>query len=233
MRTIDTQWRERLRARMASCADVGGTLDFALMVLDRFMQPDDPETQLAAGQDIGDDATAIADLRQLADQTDSENARHALGIRLMESRDPASQAEGRALLEQRAPNDANVVSFLAGCFSAGCGFFRGDPGVAVAWLEQAAGLGEWWALNTQIMDLQTAGQTTDVWSWALYRLDLAEAGRFETGQPQTFFIGQSAQTAFQLEGTLNADQQAAGRAAERVIAAHWLAHAEIAQACAG
>src|SRR5665213_1066788 len=97
------------------------------MALDRFLRPDDPDTQLAEAADIRDDATAIADLHQLADQTASENARRVLGERLMQSADVGNQAEGRALLEQLAANDADVVSFFAMCFHERCGFFRGDP----------------------------------------------------------------------------------------------------------
>ncbi len=138
LHTIDAQQQERLQARIASCADVGGIWDFALLVLNRFMQPDDPGMQLAEAGDIRDDATAIADLRQLADQTDSEGAKRALGMRLIESKEAANQAEGLALLEQLATGDADIVSFLAGCFQQGCGAFRGDPGVADACLDLAS-----------------------------------------------------------------------------------------------
>jgi hypothetical protein len=230
---IDAQQRERLRARIIGCGDVGGVGDFALMALDRFLRPDDPDTQLAEAADIRDDATAIADLRQLADQTASENARRVLGERLMQSADVGNQAEGRALLEQLAANDADVVSFLAMCFHERCGFFRGDPDVAEAWVERAAGLGEWWALTTHMADLGTTGQTAEAWGWALYRLDLASAGCFETNQPQFVGIAQAAQDAFRLEHSLDADQQATGRAAALAIAAQWETQAATRLGCAG
>ena len=232
VRAIDAQWRERLRARIASCADVGGVLDFALMALDRFVGPADADAQLAEAADISDDATAIADLRPLVDQTGSENARRALGERLMRSRDVGNQAEGRALLEQLAIDDGDIVSFLAACFSKGCGFFRGDPGVAEAWTERAAGLGEWWALTTHLADLETAGHPADAWAWALYRLDLAQAGCFEENQPQFIFIAQAAQDVFRIERSLNADQQAAGRTAARAIEVRWKAQAAARLGCA-
>lgn len=233
LHTIDAQQQERLQARIASCADVGGIWDFALLVLNRFMQPDDPGMQLAEAGDIRDDATAIADLRQLADQTDSEGAKRALGMRLIESKEAANQAEGLALLEQLATGDADIVSFLAGCFQQGCGAFRGDPGVADAWVERAARLGEWGMLSTYITKLQTAGQPVDAWAWALYRLDLASAGCFEMGEPQLAYIAQSAQDAFRLEQMLGAAQQAAGRAAAAAIAAQSWATATARLDCGG
>ena len=231
-RAIDAQWRERLRARIASCADVGGVLDFALMALDRFVRPADADAQLAEVADVSDDATAIANLRLLADQTGSENARRALGERLMQSRDVGNQAEGRALLEQLAIDDGDIVSFLAACFNKGCGFFRGDPSAAEAWIERAAGLGEWWALTTHMAELETTGQPADAWAWALYRLDLAQAGCFEENQPQFMFIAQAAQDAFRIEQSLNADQQAAGRRAARAIEVSWEAQAAAKLGCA-
>lgn len=233
VRAIDAQSRQRLHARIASCADVGGVWDFALMALDRFMRSDDPDTQLAAAEDIGDDTTAIADLRELAaSQADSETSRRALGERLMQSGNPVDQSEGRAMLERLAEDDADVVSFLAACFSKGCGHFRGDPAVADVWVEHAAGLGDLWAFDTRIAKLQAAGQTTDAWAWALYRLDLALAGCFEFGQPQPVWIAQAAQAALRLEGSLDSAQRAAAHAAAQAISIRWEAQAAARLGCA-
>ncbi|MFI4970891.1 MAG: hypothetical protein ACHP7D_11860 [Lysobacterales bacterium] len=233
LRAVDSAWRDRLDARVVSCADIGGVWDFALMALDRFMRPEDAGMQLAAAQDIDDDATAIADLRQLAGQTDDTNARRALDERLMRSGDIGEQAEGRELLEQLAADDPDVVSFLAMCFRESCGHFHGDPSVADAWVERAAGLGDWWALNTRIADLQAAARTTDAWAWALYRLDLAQAGCFETNQPQLMYIAQAAQDVFRLESALSAGQQAQGRVTASAITTRWEAQAAARLGCAG
>ncbi len=76
--------RENARAR--DCAQVGGIWDFMRMAIDRFMQPDNPELALVEAEQIEDDGKAIGQLRRLSSQLGSEEARRALGKRLLESR---------------------------------------------------------------------------------------------------------------------------------------------------
>lgn len=231
LHAIDAEQHQRLDARVASCADVEGVWDFVSMALDRFMQPPDEDAQLEqAGDD--DDDHAIADLREIANTYRDRKSSVALGKRLMQSRNPANQRDGRTLLESLAADDGDVISFLAGCFRAGCGFFHADTTVADAWVEHAAGLGEWWALGTRITDLQAAQQPAAAWAWALYRLDLADAGCFESGQPQLMYVAQSARDAFALEQGLSAAGQTQGRATASAIAIRWEAQAAARLACA-
>lgn len=135
------------------------------------------------------------------------------------------------MLEQLASGDADIVDFLAACFSHGCGGFGGDPAVADAWVERAAGMGSLWALPARIAELETSGDTSGAWAWALYRLDLARLGCFEQFQPQWTWIAQAAQDVFRLQAALSPAQQTAGRAAAVTIAMRWQAQATARFAC--
>jgi hypothetical protein len=231
LRALDAQQQERLHAHVERCAGVGGVLDFALMAMDRAIRPDDPQMQLFEATEIDDDDEAIAALRSLASNADDTPARSELGRRLMRSRNLQEQFEGRAMLEQLASGDADIVDFLAACFSHGCGGFGGDPAVADAWVERAAGMGSLWALPARIAELETSGDTSGAWAWALYRLDLARLGCFEQFQPQWTWIAQAAQDVFRLQAALSPAQQTAGRAAAVTIAMRWQAQATARFAC--
>lgn len=227
LRALDAQQQERLRAHVERCAGVGGVADFALMAMDRAMRPDDPDMLLAEAAEIDEDDEAIAALRSLASNDDDAPARSELGRRLMRSRNPQEQLEGRVMLEQIAGGDPDIADFLAACFSHGCGGFGGDSTVADAWVEQAAGMGSRWALDVHIGKLETAGDASGAWAWALYRLDLALLGCFEQFQPQWTWIAQDAQDVFRLEATLSPAQLASGRATADAIAAAWHARATV------
>jgi hypothetical protein len=240
LRALDARQQERLRAHIERCAlrahierraDVGGVLDFALIAMDRAMRPDDPQTLLAEASEIVADDEAIAALRSLASTEDNAAARSALGQRLMRSRNLQEQHEGRAMLEQLASGDPDIVDFLAACFSHGCGGFGGDSEVADAWVERAAGMGSRWALAARVGTLETTGNAAGAWAWALYRLDLARLGCFEQFQPQWTWIAQAAQDVFRLQAALSPAQQAAGRAAADAIAMRWLASATVRYSC--
>lgn len=202
-------------------------MDFALLATDRAMVLDDPHAQFEEAMEIADDAEAIAALRGLAGREDSPELQDALGRRLMRSGDP----EGRAMLERLADDNPDVVDFLAGCFDRGCDEFRGDPLVADAWSERAAGMGAWMSLGMHIGKLAAAGNATDAWAWALYRLELARLGCFEVFRPQSAWLTQAAQSAFAMQSMLSSAQQAAGRAAAGLIAGTWQARATARFAC--
>lgn len=221
LRTLDAQQQERLRAHVERCAGVGGVLDFALMAMDRAMRPDDPQMQLAEAEEIDDDDEAIVALRSLASNGHDALARSALGRRLMRSRNLPEQLEGRAMLEQLASEDPDIVDFLAACFSVGCGGFHGDPAVADAWVERSAGMGSRWALAARIGKLEATDDGMGAWAWALYRLDLARLGCFEQFQPQWAWIAQDSRDVFRLQATLSPAQQAVGRVAADAIAVRW------------
>ncbi|MGA9342840.1 MAG: hypothetical protein WBV61_11005, partial [Rhodanobacteraceae bacterium] len=235
---IDDAQLARRTAFIASCAKIGGVRDFALSLLDRFVQPDDPQTQLDYVLAEEDDATAIPDLRRLASEMDSDVARRALGERLIQSRDPRDRDEGRALLERLAnsahgasPEWRNAIGFLANCLRNGCGSFPRDPAAAQAWLERAAGLGFAWALNTQIGDLQASGNTSTAWAWASYRFDLARASCTQSDAPELFALVEAAETAYRIGALLNATDQARGNAELARIHATWWAQATAALDC--
>ncbi len=197
VRALDTEIQQRQATRIGDCEGVGGIMGFALMTIDRFFNADDPQLQLAAAQDDDDDAEAIGDLRRLAGELDDTPSRRALAERLTKSRNVAEQSEGRAMLERLASDgDGDAVVFLALCLHDGCGFFDADRAAAAVWVEQAAGIGEWSTLALQIADLTATAQPIEAHAWALYRLQLAQAGCFESGQPQISYIAQSAQAVF-------------------------------------
>ncbi|MGA8277160.1 MAG: hypothetical protein WB784_03065 [Rhodanobacteraceae bacterium] len=228
---IDTAQQSQREARTASCADIGGVWDFALMALDRFVDPHDPQAQLDEIESEPDDAETIPALRRLANQLDTDAARSALGEQLLESRDPQDQDEGRELLEKMAANNPTVVGFLANCFRNGCGAYRGNPDAAPTWVERAAGLGFPWALQTCITDLQTAEQPGEAWAWALYRLELARAGCTIFNRPDMITVANAAQCVFQIQATLSVAQQAQARATLAAIERSWLAPAMAALDC--
>ncbi len=84
-------------------------------MMDRFLEPADPEVQLEIAQDEEDDAQAIADRREIAAEHPAAKAKRALAGRLMKSGDPAAQAEGRTALEALANDDTDAAIELAFC----------------------------------------------------------------------------------------------------------------------
>lgn len=222
--TLETRQEERLHSHVERCADVGGMLDFALLAMDNLLKPDDPGVQVAEAETMNA-RDAIATLRALAADGRNTHAMDALGRRLIQFRDPRTQAEGRALLEQLANEDPNAVDFLASCYARGCGGFAGDPMVADAWSERAAGMGAWPSLGIQIAALDAAGDAPAAWAWALYRLELATLGCFEIFRPQSIWIAPAAEEAFARQATLSPAQQAAGRITAEAIARRWQAGA--------
>jgi hypothetical protein len=225
LRDIDTEQQARLKARIASCAGVDDAPGFMEMALDRFIQPDDPGTQLAEVLAEDDDANHIPELRGLANQLATDAARRALGQRLIESSDSGNRAEGRALLERLAFDDAISASVLAGCLYKGCGYFHGDPVAAPAWIERAAGLGFSWALRARIDHSASTGQTADAMAWSWYRLELALTGCAFAGAPSMGFIAQAAEGAFRIEAGLDPDGKARARAMLANIVETWEARA--------
>ncbi|MEO5561322.1 MAG: hypothetical protein ABIO49_15335 [Dokdonella sp.] len=234
VRALDTDVQQRQATRIADCQGVGGTKDSALMAIDRFFNADDPQIQLAAAQDDDDDTEAITDLRSLAGQLDDTPSRLALAARLTKSRNVAEQSEGRAMLERLASDgDGDAVVFLAICLHEGCGFFHADPAAASIWIEQAAGIGEWSLLAVQIADLTASAQPIEAHAWALYRLELAQAGCFELGQPEIFFIATSAQTVFSQESRMTASEKAQAQEQSASLHTRWAASADAYLGCRG
>jgi hypothetical protein len=219
LRTIEAAQLQRLHDRAANCAGVGGTWDFAMMVLDRYVQPDDPDVQLGFAMDEDDDATAIADLRGL--DSDNADVQRALGVRLMQSSDKQNQDEGRALLERLAGSDTQALDFLAQCLNNGCRFYRADPLEASAWVEQAAGLGDAYSLELQVGDLERAGRVTEAWAWALYQLSLARTGCFEFGSPSSASQLIAADQALRIQHLLDPEQQSEGIALAQQLIDRW------------
>lgn len=231
-REVDNQAHERLREQVDACSRVGGMLDFALAAMDRMLQPEDPETQLAVAVEIEDDDEAIAVLRELAVPVDSPRAAGELARRLMRSQNGQERAEGKAMLERLADGDPDIVDFLAVCFSHGCGGFHpGRPSGGEVWMERAAGMGSWAALGARIASLEEKGDSTGAWAWALYRLELATRGCFELRFPQQTWIGEAIHVAFAMQEALSPAQQAAGRALAQAIAMRWQAQATARFAC--
>jgi hypothetical protein len=235
---IETQSRDDLRQRIGHCSGVSGATDFALLMLDHFLEPTDPDVQLAIAREEKDDAQAIADLREIAAKHPAANTKRALGERLMESTEPVARAEGRAALEALAADDADAAIALAFCagqsppmgdasgFSfRSCHAFDDDPGAASQWVEHAAGLGDESALGRWIAKLQADGRAVDAWAWSLYRLDLAMRGCFEMGRPDFIYVGTAADGEEQLRKDLDAKQENAGRAIANEIAGRWTADA--------
>lgn len=234
VRALDTDVQQWQATRIADCQGVGGTKDLALMAIDRFLNADDPQIQLAAAQDDDDDSEAITDLRRLAGQLDDTPSRLALALRLTKSRNVAEQSEGRAMLERLASDgDGDAVVFLAICLHDGCGFFHADPAAASIWIEQAAGIGEWSLLAVQIADLTASAQPIEAHAWALYRLELAQAGCFELGQPGIFFIATSAQTVFSQESRMTASEKAQAQEQSSSLHTRWAASADAYLGCRG
>ena len=76
---VNRQLDRQRQARAKSCNDVGGILDFAMLMFDRFMQRDDPRIQLAEVDEIRNDEDAIAELRHLSAELGTDEARRGLG----------------------------------------------------------------------------------------------------------------------------------------------------------
>jgi hypothetical protein len=235
---IETRSRDDLRQRIGHCDGVSGATDFALLMLDHFLEPTDPDVQLEIARDEEDDARAIADLREIAAKHPAANTKRALGERLMESTEPAARAEGRAALEALAADDADAVIALAFCAGQSpsmgdasafafrpCHAFDDDPAGASQWIERAAGLGDHASLMRWTAKLANDGRTVDAWAWSLYRLDLAMRGCFEIGRPDFVYLGLAADGEEELRKTLDAKQENAGRAIANEIAGRWTAEA--------
>ena len=218
---VDADTQARMAQRRRDCAGVGGVFDFALMEMDRLMQPDDANVALAVDEDIADDAEAIAALREDAARLGSEEAKRALATRLLRAADADEAREGLAQLTALAATDDSAAATLAMCLRSGCGAFRADPDAAGPWLERAAGNGDQPAAAELINDAMARGDLTSAWAWASYRLDLASAGCFEFTQPTPIWLMQSAQAVFSLQGQLDAHQRAQAQALLESIRQRW------------
>ncbi|MGA9335532.1 MAG: hypothetical protein WBV39_14730 [Rudaea sp.] len=222
--------RENARAR--DCAQVGGIWDFMRMAIDRFMQPDNPELALVEAEQIEDDGKAIGQLRRLSSQLGSEEARRALGKRLLESHNTNNHEEGLELLESLSASDPDIVAYLAHCLRNGCGAFGGDPASATTWVARAADLGDWFAIQWTMADLEATSHPIDALTWALYRQDLAFAGCYEIGQqPSLIWIGQAIRDALRLEQPLDEVQRRQAETATHAIETRWSAKAMLQLDC--
>jgi hypothetical protein len=234
VRAIDNAAEQRQHDRVTDCEGVGGTMDFAMMVIDRFLDADDPQIQLDATLDNPDDAEAIGDLRHLADELHDTRSRRALGERLMRSRDPAEYAEGRIILAELArAGDNEAIVFLASELANPLRQRPDQPPETDDWIGIAAGLGEWSLLNTQIGNLLASNHPVDAFSWALYRLQLAQAACFEVGRPAIFYVAVSAKDVFKQQAGLSADQMALARDGLVAINLLWRAQADAWLGCEG
>jgi hypothetical protein len=242
---IETHERERTRVRVAHCDGVDDGTDLALLMLDRFFEPTDPELQVVVAKDDPDDAQAIADLREIAAKNPGLDAQRALAERLLEAMDASDQDEGREMLDRIGTEDDAAAIALARCaahsasiagkastFGPACHAFDADPDAASQWLERAAGLGDYSALDRQIAKLSAAGRSVDAWAWSLYRLDLALRGCFESSAPSFVYVGVAADGEEALRRTLDAKQENAGRAIAHEIAGRWEAEATARLDCA-
>lgn len=230
---LDDEEAARRQARTDSCSAVNGTLDFAIMAIDRFMRPEDPGAQLVDAEELASDAEAIPLLRDLAARLDSDEARRDLGERLLRSSDAAQSAEGLRLLESLGDIDAAAAAVLANCYRSGCGNVGADQDRALQWLQTGAGLGDQAAaiqLNNLLAD---AHDSVAGWAWAMYELDLAASGCLETGQAHAFWLSQNVRRVADWEGTLDAPQRASALALLSDLRARWLARAVQALGCAG
>ncbi|MEO7433499.1 MAG: hypothetical protein ABIR62_16120 [Dokdonella sp.] len=234
IRALDSDVQQRLSDRVADCEGIGGTIDFAMMAIDRFFSADDPQIQIDASLDNPDDTEAIADLRHLTDELHDTRAQRALGARLLRSHDIGERAEGRAILEELArAGDAEAIVFLA--------LDQADPTRPPSdrpvwtddWITRAAGLGKWQLLDKQIGNLRAENNPVEALAWALYRFQLAQAGCFESGQPQLYFLAQYAKDVFSWQGALNEAQIEAARNGLAAINLQWRAKADAYLGCGG
>jgi hypothetical protein len=233
---------DRLRAmrqdvhdrRVSHCVGISfkSPMDSVFEVMDRFMRPDNPEARVAIANENTNDVEAIADLRQVANETDNKQARVALGDRLLQSVDLAQQKEGLALLQQMAPDDVSIALRLAYCLENGCGHFPADPASARVWIERTAGNGDVTAFIMLLADIDAEGHVVDAWAWSRYKLDLAMAGCFETIAPTYIYIRAAALDEARRRHVLSAAQQNAGLAIYYEISGLWEREAMETLSCA-
>lgn len=224
--------QEQLLARAHACSDVGGVADFALLAIDRFMRGDNPDVQLYEAQELTDDATAIATIRQLAQSHPNDSATQALAERLFLSANAEWQEEGRATLETlAAKGDMEALDLLATCLRKHCLAFGSDGAAAAAWQRYGAEMGSWFPLQWQMEDLSATHEAAQAWAWAQYRVILAHDGCFEFDGPTLIWLGEALQDASRLQRDLSATQQIEGEVFLRQLLAQWSVQAHAAQGC--
>lgn len=229
---LDAIQKDIRRERVSHCEGVGKPDDAMGTLFDLEFRAENPEAQIGIAAENKNDAEAIADLRKVAAATGLERAKFVLGDRLLVSRDPAEQAEGRALLEQVAPNDPFVAVRLGRCLADGCEAFPADPPAARAWFEQAAGAGEEFGLILLASDLDASGEKVAAWAWSLYALDLAISGCFEIISPSYRNIASAAQDEARRKALLSPAEQNAGLAMSYAIFGRWERQAKERLSCA-
>lgn len=212
---------EDYEQRVAHCDGVGETLDLFLMFVDNFFRPDNIDARIEVAGGDSDKAQAIADLRAILAKQDSARGRSVLGDLLMQSEDASERIEGRAMLEQLAPDDPEVAVRLAYCLQIGCGDSEPDPAAARSWFEVSAGLGDSLGLSEIEHALVDSGDRAGAWAWSLYGLDLALDGCFEMLSPSHIFIARAAQTEAERKASLTPAEQNAGLALNYAISGRW------------
>ena len=218
--------------RVSHCAGTGDTFDLVELVLDKYLQSDHPDILADMVADNTDATQAIADLRDLIAQGAGPHAEFSLGDRLMTQRDPAQQAEGRALLERLAADDPRVAARLAYCLVQGCDAFAAQPAAAHPWLELAAGGGDEFGVSLLMEDLDARGDVVDAWAWSLYTLDLALDGCYELVVPTYRAVAAAAEKESLRKAKLSPAQQNAGRAMFYEVSGRWARKAKERMACA-
>ncbi len=207
--------------RVARCNGVGNAGDVATMLIDTYMRPDNLEAQIYVAGENDDKRQAIADIRAILAKQDIARGRVLLGDLLMQSDDAAERTEGRAMLEQLAPDDPEVANRLAYCLQNGCGGSVPDLVAAHSWLEVSAGMGDEGGLSGIEHALADAGDNAGAWAWSVYALDLALDGCFEIFYPSHRHIASAAQTEAQRKAGLTPAEQNAGLAISYAIAGRW------------
>jgi len=207
--------------RVTHCDGVGDGFDLALMFLDQFLSGEHPEAEVEMLADNKDRNQAIADLRELLSAHDVPRGRYLLGDLLLKSDDAAERAEGRAMLEQLAPNDPQAATRLGECLQHGCAAAAPDPVAARPWLELAAGAGDTLALSHLGKALEQDGDHAAAWAWSRYALDLAIDGCFESSRPSYISVADAARTEASKRTELTPAEQNAGLAIGYAIAGRW------------
>ena len=207
--------------RASHCSGIGDKFDFMSLLLDKFLQSDHPDILAEMVADNADAKQAIADLRELIAKGAGPHTGFVLGDRLLRQRDPAQQAEGRAMLERLAADDPTVASRLAYCLSKGCDGFAPQPGDALPWLEMAAGGGDLSASLLLTEKFDADGAVVDAWAWSLYTLDLALAGCYEVISPTYIAVASAGDKESRRRAQLSPPQQNAGLATFYEISGRW------------
>jgi hypothetical protein len=218
--------------RVSHCAGTGDKVDLVDLVLDKYLQSDHPDVLADMVADNTDATQAIADLRELIAKGAGPRAEFLLGDGLLTQRDPAQQAEGRALLERLAADDPNVATRLSYCLVHGCDAFAAQPAAASPWLEMAAGGGEEFGTSLLMENLDAQGDVVDAWAWSLYTLDLALGGCYELIVPTYRAAAAAAQTESVRKAKLSPAQQNAGLASFYEISGRWERKAKERMSCA-